>query len=53
LGKSLEQLVQGMLVKLKMISNRGVKVYPSPGTTPDVVDLWLCRLMDVNDEEEI
>ena len=53
LGKSLEQLVQGMPVKLKMISNRGVKVYPSPGTTPDVVDLWRCRLMAVNDEEEI
>lgn len=53
LGKSLEELVKVSPVKLKMISNRGVKVYPSPGTTPDVVDLWRCRLMAVNGDQEL
>ena len=53
LGKSLEETLQGTPLRLKMISNRGVKVYPFPGTTPDVVDLWRCRLMAVNQEQEV
>ena len=45
IGKDLEQLSQHLPVQLTIISNRGVKVYPSPGTMPDVVDLWRCRFM--------
>ena len=52
LGKSLEQLVLNSPVQLKMISNRGVKVYPLTGTSTDVVDLWSCRLM-AKDQSEL
>lgn len=45
LGRSLEEIVSELPIQLKMISNRGVKVYPSAGTTLDVVDLWSCRFM--------
>ncbi|MGI4851553.1 MAG: NADP-dependent isocitrate dehydrogenase [Janthinobacterium lividum] len=51
IGKDLENLSQELPVQLTVISNRGVKVYPSPGTTPDVVDLWRCRFMAKNKEE--
>lgn len=45
LGKSLEEIMSDLPITLKMISNRGVKVYPSTGTSLDVVDLWSCRFM--------
>ncbi|ARN84729.1 NADP-dependent isocitrate dehydrogenase [Candidatus Nucleicultrix amoebiphila] len=45
LGKNLELLSEGTPFKLKMISNRGVVVYPSSGVSPDVVDHWRCRFM--------
>lgn len=45
IGKSLEELISNLPVELKMISNRGVKVYPTTGTSLDVVDLWSCRFM--------
>jgi isocitrate dehydrogenase len=42
---ALEAAVQGMPVKLKMISNRGTQVYPSTGATPDTVDHYRCRFL--------
>jgi isocitrate dehydrogenase len=51
LGKSLENLLQNTPLKLKMISNRGVKVYPSLGPTPDTVDLWRCRLVTLKEDQ--
>ena len=45
LGKSLTALCANSPFELKMISNRGVQIYPSAGTSPDVVDLWSCRFM--------
>lgn len=51
LGKSLEQLILNSSVQLKMISNRGVKVYPLTGTFTDVVDLWSCRFMTKDQNE--
>jgi len=45
LGRSLEQIVSESPFKLKMISNRGTKVYPYGGTTPDCVDHWRCRFI--------
>lgn len=53
LGKSVEELVKGSVVELKTISNRGVRVYPSTGTNPDVVDHWPCRLIAKNPDQAL
>lgn len=45
LGRSLTRLVEKTAFELKMVSNRGVQIYPSAGTSPDVVDLWSCRFV--------
>jgi isocitrate dehydrogenase len=45
LGKSLESLVEGSVLRLKMISNRGTKVYPATGGLTDCVDHWRCRFV--------
>jgi len=45
LGKSLERLAAETAVKLKMISNRGTKVYPATGAITDCVDHWRCRFI--------
>lgn len=57
LGESLEQLAVESPLKLKMISNRGTKVYPPTGTLTDCVDHWRCRFVlrdgqgEVNDAD--
>lgn len=45
LGKTLEQLTEGTPLKLKMISNRGTKVYPPAGALTDCVDHHRCRFI--------
>ncbi len=45
LGKSLEALAEGTPFRLKMVSNRGTKVYPSTGGMTDCVDHWRCRFV--------
>jgi isocitrate dehydrogenase len=45
LGQSLERLAAEAPVKLKMISNRGTKVYPATGAITDCVDHWRCRFI--------
>lgn len=45
LGKSLERLTATTPFELKIISNRGVRVYPSAGASPDTVDSWSCRFI--------
>jgi isocitrate dehydrogenase len=45
LGPSLETLVEGSPLRLKMISNRGTKVYPATGGMTDCVDHWRCRFV--------
>jgi isocitrate dehydrogenase len=45
LGKSLEEVALDMPVRLKMISNRGTMVYPSPRAITDCVDHWRCRFV--------
>lgn len=44
LGLSLSQAATD-LVELKNISNRGVKVFPTSGTSIDTVDLWCGRFL--------
>lgn len=52
LGKSVEEIVADQPVKLKMLSNRGTKVYPSMGAITDCVDQYRCRFImkDKNDD---
>jgi isocitrate dehydrogenase len=45
LGKSLEEIAAGSPLRLKMISNRGCKVYPPTGAITDCVDHWRCRFV--------
>jgi isocitrate dehydrogenase len=45
LGLSLERISDGTPLRLKMISNRGTKVYPSVGALTDCVDHWRCRFV--------
>jgi isocitrate dehydrogenase len=57
LGRSLEDLAATTGLRLKMVSNRGTKVYPAVGAMTDCVDHWRCRfvardaLADVGDAE--
>ena len=41
----LEALATPLGIKLKMISNRGTKVYPDNGGITDCVDHWRCRFV--------
>lgn len=45
LGRSVEALAEGTPLRLKMISNRGTKVYPSNGGLTGCVDHWRCRFV--------
>lgn len=45
LGRSLEALSEPTQLRLKMISNRGTKVYPAAGALTDCVDHWRCRFV--------
>ena len=45
LGPVLERLAEGSALKLKMISNRGTKVYPDGNRNIDVVDQYRCRFV--------
>ncbi|MBU6153031.1 MAG: NADP-dependent isocitrate dehydrogenase [Bdellovibrionales bacterium] len=44
-GKKLEENIKGLPLRLKMISNRGTKLYPSSGAITDTVNHWRCRFM--------
>jgi len=45
LGDSITELTASLQLKLKMIDNRGTKVYPSTGTITDFVDSYRCRFI--------
>lgn len=45
LGRELETMVSNAPLELKMISNRGIQVYPAGDVTPDCVDHWRCRFV--------
>ncbi len=44
LGHKLEKVCEGLPLKLSLVSNRGIKVYPVEGSSEtDVVDWWCAR----------
>jgi isocitrate dehydrogenase len=45
LGQSLESIAAETPFRLKMISNRGTRVYPPTGGNTDCVDHWRCRFV--------
>ncbi|MCS6806142.1 MAG: NADP-dependent isocitrate dehydrogenase [Acidobacteriota bacterium] len=53
LGHSLEQIAEGTPLRLKMVSNRGTKVFPSVGALTDCVDHWRCRFVLRNNSGEL
>jgi isocitrate dehydrogenase len=50
LGDDLVRIAEGTPLRLKMISNRGTKVYPPTGAMTDCIDHWRCRFM-LRDEQ--
>ncbi len=48
LGSHVEGLVGDGPLSLKMIDNRGTRVYPPTGTPTDSVDAWRCRFVTRN-----
>lgn len=52
-GKKLEMLTQGMPIKLKLISCRGMKVYPTSDTNMlDLIDCLRCRFV-IDDQKDM
>lgn len=57
LGEKIDAMAEGTPLKLKMISNRGTRVYPLTGTDMDSVDHWRARIIlrdpnaDMNDAD--
>ena len=49
LGPSLTALAEGTPLHLKLISNRGTRVYPPTGAITDCADHWRCRFL-LNDD---
>ena len=45
LGSSLDSICEETTLRLKMISNRGTKVYADTGAMTDCVDHWRCRFV--------
>ena len=45
LGPALETFAEGTPLRLKMVSNRGTKVYPDGNRNIDVVDQYRCRFV--------
>jgi isocitrate dehydrogenase len=41
----MESLVTESPVELRLVDNRGTKVYPPTGTPTDCVDAWRCRFL--------
>ena len=52
LGPDLEKLVEGSPMRLKIISNRGTKVYPGAGNRIDCIDLYVCRFVPITEGKE-
>lgn len=50
LGPKLEALIQGLPLRLHLISSRGLQVYPDVGTVIDYVDHWRCRFFTTDGE---
>lgn len=53
LGHSLEEITADLPLKLKMVSNRGTKVYPAVGAITDCVDHWFCRFVAKKDQTDV
>lgn len=49
LGREVEQALEGSPLKLKLIDNRGTKVYPSTGAITDLVDASRLRFVPEGD----
>ncbi len=53
LGESLDRIVTALPLRLKMISNRGTKVYPGPRQITDCVDHHRCRFVMRDESREL
>ena len=48
LGKKLEAMTEGLPLNLKMISSRGLQVYPADREMPENAGHWQCRFISEN-----
>lgn len=48
LAGKIEPLTADLPLRMKMISNRGVQVYPETGAAPDLADVYRCRFVSTS-----
>ena len=53
LGTSMQRLVENTPVELKIVDNRGTRVFPATGTPTDCVDAWRCRFFARDSSAEL
>ncbi len=53
IGQSMERICEGRDLYLKMVSNRGTRVYPPNDVLTDVIDVWRTRFMLRDNEGEL
>jgi isocitrate dehydrogenase len=53
IGAELERVAEGTPWRLKMVSNRGTRVYPPTGGLTECVDHWRCRFVRRDDAPEL
>ena len=53
LGPAFEKIASETPFRLKLISNRGTKVYPAMGAITDCVDHWRCRFVSDRGEQSV
>lgn len=52
IGRAMERAAEGTPYRLKMISNRGTKVYPDTGAMTAWVDHWRCRFVTTSEPDD-
>ncbi len=53
LGKTVEGLLEGTPFRLKMISNRGTKIYPPTGAITDATEHSYCRILHKDPKADV
>jgi isocitrate dehydrogenase len=49
----MQRLVENTPVELKIVDNRGTRVFPATGTPTDCVDAWRCRFFARDSSAEL
>jgi isocitrate dehydrogenase len=53
LGEAMQRLVADSPVELRIVDNRGTRVFPPTGTPTDCVDAWRCRFLTRDGSDDL